>query len=111
MAVLMLAEVTDGQLQVDATAKAVSAVKGMGDLTLLCCGATCSAAAEEAAKLDGVAKVLCAEHDVYGKRLAERQHPLPVVLYDGIELRPVALVGGHHIDRPCGRLGVLGRSG
>jgi len=67
----MLAEVTDGQLQVDATAKAVSAVKGMGDLTLLCCGATCSAAAEEAAKLDGVAKVLCAEHDVYGKRLAE----------------------------------------
>ncbi|MEO1494711.1 MAG: electron transfer flavoprotein subunit alpha/FixB family protein, partial [Pseudomonadota bacterium] len=71
MAVLMLAEVTDGQLQVDATAKAVSAVSGLGDLTLLCCGATCSGAAEEAAKLDGVSKVLCAEHDVYGKRLAE----------------------------------------
>ena len=33
----------------DATTKAVSAVAGLGDLTLLCCGATCSGAAEEAA--------------------------------------------------------------
>ena len=71
MAVLMLAEVTDGQLAVDATAKAVAAVSGLGDLTLLCCGATCSSAAEEAAKIDGVSKVLCAEHALYGKRLAE----------------------------------------
>ena len=67
----MLAEVTDGQLAADATTKAVTAVAGLGDLTLLCVGATCSAAAEEAAKIDGVAKVLCAEHDLYGKRLAE----------------------------------------
>ena len=71
MAVLMLAEVTDGELSVDSTAKAVSAVKDLGDLTLLCCGATCSGAADEAAKIDGVSKVLCAEHDLYGKRLAE----------------------------------------
>ncbi|MEM7058642.1 MAG: FAD-binding protein [Pseudomonadota bacterium] len=71
MATLMLAEVTDGQLSVDSTAKAVSAVAGLGDLTLLCCGATCSGAAEEAAKIDGVSKVLCAEHALYGKRLAE----------------------------------------
>lgn len=67
----MLAEVTDGQLAVDATAKAVTAVKGLGDLTLLCCGATCSGAADDAAKIDGVSKVLCAEHALYGKRLAE----------------------------------------
>ena len=87
MAVLMLAEVTDGQLAVDATAKAVTAVKGLGDLTLLCCGATCSAAAGEATKIDGVAKVLCAEHALYGKRLAEPVADLIVSLagdYDHI---------------------------
>ncbi|MEM1298497.1 MAG: electron transfer flavoprotein subunit alpha/FixB family protein, partial [Pseudomonadota bacterium] len=80
MAVLMLAEVTDGELQMDATAKAVTAVKGLGDLTLLCCGATCSGAAETAAKIDGVSKVLCAEHAVYGKRLAEPAAALLVSL-------------------------------
>ena len=87
MAVLMLAEVTDGQLAVDATAKAVTAVKGLGDLTLLCCGATCSAAAGEATKIDGVSKVLCAEHALYGKRLAEPVADLIVSLagdYDHI---------------------------
>ncbi|MEM0989671.1 MAG: FAD-binding protein [Pseudomonadota bacterium] len=71
MAVLLLAEISDGELSMDATAKAVSAVAGLGDVTLLCVGATCAAAAAEAATIDGVAKVLCAEHDVYGKRLAE----------------------------------------
>jgi len=80
MAVLLLAEVTDGELAVDATAKAVNAAKGLGDVVALCCGATCSSAATEAAKIDGVAKVLCAEHDIYGHRLAEATADLIVSL-------------------------------
>ncbi|TXB63428.1 electron transfer flavoprotein subunit alpha/FixB family protein, partial [Paracoccus aurantiacus] len=36
MAVLLLGEVTNGELSVDATAKAVNAVKGLGDVTVLC---------------------------------------------------------------------------
>ncbi len=71
MAVLLLAEVTDGELGLDATAKALSAVTQLGEVTVLCCGARCSAAAEKAATLEGVAKVLCAEHAIYGHRLAE----------------------------------------
>ncbi|MEM1075665.1 MAG: FAD-binding protein [Pseudomonadota bacterium] len=71
MAVLLLAEVTDGALAMDATAKAVTAAKALGDVTLLCTGATCSDAAAEAATIQGVAKVLCAEDPLYGKRLAE----------------------------------------
>ena len=71
MAVLLLAEVNDGELALDATAKTVAAAAKLGEVTALCCGATCSAAAEAAAKIDGVAKVLCAEHAVYGHRLAE----------------------------------------
>ncbi|QDY68276.1 electron transfer flavoprotein subunit alpha/FixB family protein [Qingshengfaniella alkalisoli] len=87
MGVLLLAEVTDGTLAVDATAKAVSAVKSLGDVTLLCAGASAKDAAEEAAKIDGVVKVLCAEDTVYGHRLAEPTADLIVSLagdYDHI---------------------------
>ncbi len=71
MAVLLIGEVTDGQLSVDATAKAVTAVKSLGEVTVLCAGANASAAAAEAAKIAGVAKVLCAEDATLGHRLAE----------------------------------------
>ena len=66
MAVLLIAEVTNGILNADATGKALTAVKQMGDVTVLCAGSGCSAAAAEAAELDGVANVLCASDDAYG---------------------------------------------
>ena len=71
MAVLLLAEINDGELSMDATAKAVTAAKALGDVTVLAVGATCADAAAQAATIDGVAKVLCAEDALYGKRLAE----------------------------------------
>ena len=49
MAVLLLAEVTDGELAMDATAKAMTAAKQLGDVTILCCGASAAAAGEAAA--------------------------------------------------------------
>ncbi len=80
MAVLLLAEVNDGELSVDATASAVTAAGALGDIHVLCVGATCSGAADEAAKIAGVAKVLCAEDAIYGKRLAEPAADLIVSL-------------------------------
>jgi len=80
MAVLLLAEVTDGALAVDATAKAVSAAKALGDVTVLCAGASAAAAGEAAAKIDGVSKVLVAEDAVLGHRLAEATAALIVSL-------------------------------
>ena len=80
MAVLLLAEVTDGALAVDATAKAVSAATALGDVTVLCAGASAQAAAAEAAKIDGVAKVLCAEDASLNHRLAEPTAALIVSL-------------------------------
>ena len=71
MAVLLLAEVTNGELAMDATAKALAAAKQMGDVTVLAAGASAAAAGEAAAKLDGVTKVLVAEDDSLGHRLAE----------------------------------------
>ena len=71
MGVLLIAEVNSGTLSVDATAKALTAAKQIGDVTVLCVGSGCSDAAQAAAKLDGVSKVLCAQDDAYGHDLAE----------------------------------------
>ena len=71
MSVLLLAEITAGELSLDATAKAVSAAQALGDVTILAAGETAAAAGEAAAKIDGVSKVLVAEDASLGHRLAE----------------------------------------
>ena len=80
MAVLVLGEVTGGELMLDATAKAVTAAKRLGDVTVLCAGAHAAAAGAEAAKIDGVARVLVAEDATLGHRLAEPTAALIVSL-------------------------------
>ncbi len=80
MAVLLIAEVSGGELNADATAKALTAAKMMGDVTILCASNGCQGAAAEAAKLDGVAKVLCASDASYGNDLAEPVAALVVSL-------------------------------
>ena len=85
MAVLLLAEVTNGELALDATAKAVTAAKALGDVTVLAAGGSAAAAGEAAAKIDGVAKVLVAEDASLGHRLAESTAALIVSLADGFE--------------------------
>jgi electron transfer flavoprotein alpha subunit len=85
MAVLLLAEVNNGELAMDATAKAVTAAKALGDVTVLCAGATAAAAGETAATIDGVAKVLVAEDPALAHRLAEATAALIVSLADGYD--------------------------
>ncbi len=80
MAVLLLAEVSSGELNMDATAKAVTAAAKLGEVTVLCAGASAKAAAEQAATIAGVAKVLCAEGESLGHRLAEATADLIVGL-------------------------------
>jgi electron transfer flavoprotein alpha subunit len=82
MAVLLLADVNDGQLATDAVAKALSAVKGLGEVHILVAG-TFAAAAAEAAKLDGAAKVLHADDAAYDHGMAEPIAALVVGLADG----------------------------
>ena len=71
MAVLLLAEVLSGEVSIDQTAKALTAAKALGDVTILCASSGCNSATQSLAKLDGVAKVLCAEDTSYGNGLAE----------------------------------------
>ena len=71
MAVLLLAEVNGADLAQDATAKAVTAAKSLGDVIILCASSGCSGAAEAAAKIDGVSKVLFVDAPVHGNGIAE----------------------------------------
>ncbi len=80
MAVLLLADVNDGALATDSVAKTVAAVRALGDVHLLVAG---DAAAAEAAKLDGVAKVLKAADGAYDHGLAESLAALIVSLAGG----------------------------
>ena len=81
MAVLLLAEINKGELAADATAKAVTAAKQLGEVTVLCASEGCSdSGAAQAAKIEGVAKVLCADSPLYGNGLAEPVADLVVSL-------------------------------
>ncbi|PTE22176.1 electron transfer flavoprotein subunit alpha/FixB family protein [Cereibacter changlensis] len=83
MAVLLIAEVTGGALGLDSTAKALSAAKVLGDVTVLVAGSGVSGAAAEAAGLAGVGKVLAADDAAYGNGLAEPLADLIVSLAPG----------------------------
>ena len=83
MAVLLLAEIAGGALALDATAKAVTAAKSLGDVTVLVAGP--AAAGEAASKIDGVAKVLVADDAAYANGLAEPVADLVVSLAGNYE--------------------------
>ena len=71
MTTLLLAEHDNAALS-DQTAKALTAAKEIGgDVHVLVAGSGCKAVADEAAKLDGVAKVLLADSAEYENLLAE----------------------------------------
>ncbi|WP_410218505.1 electron transfer flavoprotein subunit alpha/FixB family protein, partial [Paracoccus sp. (in: a-proteobacteria)] len=80
MAVLLLAEIANGELNRDATAKAVNAVASLGEVTVLCAGTEARVAADQAAAIAGVSHVLVAEDAQYGHMLAEPTAALLVSL-------------------------------
>ena len=71
MAVLVLAE-HDHAIVHPATLHTITAAAQLGgEVTVLLAGENCGAAATAAAKITGVAKVLCADNAAYGHHLAE----------------------------------------
>ena len=71
MAVLLIADVNEGQLATDQVGKTLDAVKGLGEIHVLVAGQGGDAAAAEAATLSGVAKVLFADDHAYCHGMAE----------------------------------------
>jgi electron transfer flavoprotein alpha subunit len=109
MAVLLLAEVLSGEVSIDQTAKALTAAKALGDVTILCASSGCVGAAQSLAKLDGVAKVLCAEDTSYGNGLAEPVSDLIVSISSNYEhiVAPATSLAKNILPRVAALLDVM----
>ncbi|MGZ9104953.1 MAG: electron transfer flavoprotein subunit alpha/FixB family protein [Rhodoplanes sp.] len=109
MATLLVAEHINTALK-DATNKALTAARALGgDVHVLVAGKGCGPAAEAAAKLDGVAKVLVADDALYEHMVAEPVAALIVSLaggYDAI-LAPATTTGKNIMPRVAALLDVM----
>ena len=109
MAVLVLAEHSNSALN-DATAKTVAAAKAFGaDVDVLVAGHNAKAAAEAAAKLSGVRKVLHADAEPLAHALAEAVEALVVPLmanYDAF-FAPATTSGKNIAPRIAAKLDVM----
>jgi electron transfer flavoprotein alpha subunit len=109
MTVLLLAEHNNAALQA-ATAKALSGASQLGsDVHVLVAGHNCKAVAEEAAKLQGVAKVLVADAPQLEHGLAEEVAALIVPLmanYDAL-VAPSTTTGKNICPRVAAALDVM----
>ncbi|MGA8989976.1 MAG: FAD-binding protein [Rhodoplanes sp.] len=109
MATLLVAEHVNTALK-DATYKALTAARALGgEVHVLVAGKDCKPAAEAAAKLDGVTKVLLADDPLYGHMVAEPVAALIVSLaggYDAI-LAPATTTGKNIMPRVAALLDVM----
>jgi electron transfer flavoprotein alpha subunit len=109
VATLLVAEHDDKSLN-GATAKTMTAAKALGgEVHVLVAGSGCRPAAEAAAKLDGVGKVLIADDPRYANRLAEPVAALIVSLapnYDAI-VAPATTTGKNYMPRVAALLDVM----
>jgi electron transfer flavoprotein alpha subunit len=108
MAVLVLAEHDNASLK-PATLNAVAAAQALGgELHVLVAGANCRPAAEAAAKIKGVAKVLIVDDPVMAHPLAEDLAPLIVKLAESYShvLAPTTTAGKNVMPRAAALLDV-----
>lgn len=109
MTILLLAD-HDGKSLSDQTGKALTAATQIGgDVHILVAGKGCGSIADEAAKLNGAAKVLCADDAAYDNMLAEPVADLIVKIagdYDAI-LAPATTNGKNILPRAAALLDVM----
>ena len=108
MAVLVVADHTNTALG-EATAKTVAAAQKLSpDIDILVAGENAKAAADAAAKLEGVRKVLVAESPALGHQLAEAVTDAVVALADGYDaiLIPATSAGKNYAPRIAAKLDV-----
>ena len=108
MTVLVYAEHDNASLK-DATLAVVTAAAKLGDVHVLVAGAGCGAAAEAAAKVAGVAKVLVADDASLAHQLAENVAPVVVGLMGGYDafLAPATAHGKNIAPRVAALLDVM----
>jgi electron transfer flavoprotein alpha subunit len=107
MSVLVLAE-HDNTAVKAATLNTVTAAAKLGEITVLVAGSGCQAAAEAAAKVAGVGKVLVADSPLYAHPLAETVAPLVAGISAGYShvLAPATTLGKNVLPRVAALLDV-----
>ena len=108
MSILVIAEHDNASLKAS-TGNAVSAAQKIGgDITILVAGHQCQAAAEGAAKIAGISKVLIADESQYGHGLAENVSSLIVSVAKGYShiLAPATTSGKNIMPRVAALLDV-----
>ncbi|SDD80976.1 MULTISPECIES: electron transfer flavoprotein subunit alpha/FixB family protein [Kordiimonas] len=92
----------------DATLATVTAAKAFGEVHALVAGSDCGAAADAAAKIDGVSKVLVADDAVYAHPLAEELAAIVLSIADGYDaiLAPATTSGKNFLPRVAAALDV-----
>ena len=108
MSILVIAEHDNASLKAS-TGNAVSAAQKIGgDITILVAGHQCQAAAEGAAKIAGISKVLIADASQYGHGLAENVSSLIVSVAKGYThiLAPATTSGKNIMPRVAALLDV-----
>jgi len=108
MTILLFADHA-GDVLAPATAKALSAAQKIGgDIDILVAGQGCGAAAEAAAKLEGVRKVLVAEADHLAHGLAEELEALvtPLMQNYDVLMAPVTTLTKNFMPRVAAQLDV-----
>ncbi|WP_458376757.1 electron transfer flavoprotein subunit alpha/FixB family protein [Pseudomonas pergaminensis] len=80
MTVLLIADMQNGVLAADTVAKTLAAVKSLGEVHVLIAGSDVEIAGVEAARLEGVAKVLLASGNSFAHGMAEPTAELIVTL-------------------------------
>ncbi|GGH07113.1 electron transfer flavoprotein subunit alpha [Glycocaulis albus] len=109
MATLVIAEHDNKSLN-EATRAAVTAAKKMGgDIHILVAGQGAKSVADEAAKVEGVAKVMLAESDALGHKMAEALESLVLSIAEGYDaiLAPASTVGKNFMPRVAAKLDVM----
>ena len=109
MAILVVADHSNDSLS-DSTSKTVTAATKMGgDIDILVAGENAGPAAEAAAKISGVRKVLHADNAAYAKQLAEPMAELIAKAAEGYDaiLAPAGTSGRNFMPRVAAKLDVM----
>ncbi len=108
MSVLVLVE-HDGKSVKDSTLATVTAASKLGDVDVLVAGSGVDSIAAEAAKIDGIAKVLVADASHLDHELAEEIAPVAATLMDGYDafVAPASTFGKNIAPRVAALLDVM----
>ncbi|EKT4468585.1 FAD-binding protein [Pseudomonas putida] len=108
MAILVVAEHSNGTLGAATLNTITAALQIDGDITVLVAGSNVGGVAEAVAQVAGVNKVLVADNAVYAHQLPENIAPLVVSLADGYShvLAPATTQGKNYLPRVAAQLDV-----